>query len=163
AASGITVALCSAPVVSAQDLANTGELLPAVTKIDGVTGPEAQAEGWYRDYTLPAAENPFLGNGQGCFTLGRQGKVLVAYGFGPPCTVRQGTAVWILGISATCDNFSDPPYFGADEAAQRACAFRVFQEEGRVKSLRLTIDGGKPVDLQQRRYEFYTPQRAGQL
>jgi len=152
----------TATVVSAQDLHNTGEILRASTEIDGVTGPEVQAEGWYREYALPAAKNPALGNGQGCITLGRHGKVLLAYGFAA-CTVRQGTAVWIIGISNTCDNVEAPPFFGADEAAQRACAFRFFQEEGRVNAIRVTADGGKAVDIHRPPYEFYTPQRAGQL
>jgi hypothetical protein len=160
---GIAVALCSAPIVSAQDLHHNGELLPAATKIDGVTGPEVLAEGWYRGYALPAAENPTLGNGQGCVKLGRHGKVLLAYGFGPACTVRQGTAVWIIGISVTCSNVEAAPFFGADEAAQRACAFKFFQEEGRVKAIRVTVDGGKAVDIQRPPYELYIPQREGQL
>jgi len=71
--------------------------------------------------------------------------------------------VWIIGISNTCDNVEAPPFFGADEAAQRACAFRFFQEEGRVNAIRVTADGGKAVDIHRPPYEFYTPQRAGQL
>jgi hypothetical protein len=164
---GLAVASLAASVVASTPatarLIDSGRLLPAFAKVDGVTGPQVLAEGWYRDYTLPAAENPFIGNGQPCITLGRHGKVLIALGERPVCTVKQGTAVWIIGISTTCDTFSAPPYFGADEAAQRACAFRFFQEEGRVDAIRVTIDGGKAVDIQQRRYELYTPQRAGQL
>jgi hypothetical protein len=86
----LTVAL---GVASAQALRKKGgRLVRPTRRFDGLTGPEVQAEGWYRVHTLPAPENPFHGNGEGYVRLGRHGKVLLAYGFGPPCTVKRGTA-----------------------------------------------------------------------
>jgi len=40
---------------------------------------------------------------------------------GGPCTVEQGTAL-TLGFGTACSNVEEPPSYGADEAAQRACA-----------------------------------------
>jgi hypothetical protein len=68
-----------------------------------------------------------------------------------------------MGLTNACSNVEEPPSFGADEAAQRECAFRFFQEEGRLDAILVTIDGGPVVDIHKRRYEFYTPQREGQL
>ncbi|MER6131485.1 hypothetical protein [Streptomyces sp. NPDC001815] len=131
--------------------------------MDGLTGRDAMAEGWYRTFSLPAAENPWFGNGDRCVKIGRTGKVLLAIGDGPPlkCTVREGTAVFVIGIMAVCDDVEPPPWYGADGPAQRECARKALRTT--TESVRFTADGGKAVDLQKRRFAICAPQRAVQL
>ncbi|WP_405477455.1 hypothetical protein [Streptomyces canus] len=140
-----------------------GHLAEPHKKIDGVTGSDAMGEGWYRSLSLPAAENPAFGNGDRCVKIGRTGKVLLAIGNGPPqtCTVPEGTAVFVIGIMAFCDNVEAPPWYGADEAAQRECAWAVLRST--TESVQFTVDGGKAIDLQKRRFEICAPLRAVQL
>jgi hypothetical protein len=160
----MVIALFSAATVASAQQPNKtgGQLVAPSEKIDGLTGVEVQAEAWFREYTYPIAGNPGWGNGENCITLGRQGKLLLAFG-GETCTVRQGTALWVVGISTACSNVEDPPFFGADEAAQRECAFAYFQGEGKVDAIRVTVDGGRATNIHNRHYEFYTAQRRGQL
>ncbi len=67
-------------------------MLPPSAKVDGLTAGEVMGEAWYRNLTLPIAENPLVGNGEQCARLGRKGKVLLAIGY-KSCTVPQGTTV----------------------------------------------------------------------
>lgn len=154
-----TIPVTSARVASRDE----GNLAEPHKKFDGLTGRDAMGEGWYRSLSLPAAENPSLGNGERCVKLGRTGKVLLAIGAGPPqtCTVPEGTAVFVIGITAFCDNVEAPPWYGVDEAAQRECAWAALR--GTTESVRFTVDGGKSVDLQRQRFEICSPQRAVQL
>ena len=157
----LAVAMCAAPVASADDREmGDGHLLPPDARVDGLTAGQVMGEAWYRNLTLPVAENPLFGNGEQCARLGLNGKVLLAIGF-QPCTVPEGTTVYIIGITNFCDNVEPEPYFGADEAAQRKCAMVTLAPF--VESIQLTVDGGEPVDLQTRRYEIFSPQRHVQL
>ncbi|MEU5341078.1 hypothetical protein AB0H18_09615 [Streptomyces sp. NPDC020766] len=129
-----------------------GRLVEPRKKVDGLTGRDAMAEGWYRTFSLPATENPWFGNGDRCVKLGRTEKVLLALGNGPPqnCTVKQGAAVLVLGLMTVCDDVEEPPYYAVGEAAQRKCAWTDLRAI--TKSLRLTVDGGRAIDLQKRRF-----------
>ncbi|MET9463199.1 hypothetical protein ABZY05_51095 [Streptomyces canus] len=131
-----------------------GHLAGPHKQIDGVTGGDTMGEGWYRSLSLP--------NGDPCVKIGRTGKVLLAIGDGPQtCTVPEGTAVFVIGITAFCDNVEAPPWYGADESAQRECAWSVLRST--TESVQFTVDGGKSIDLQKRRFEICAPQRAVQL
>ena len=157
----LAVAMCAAPVASAHDRdKGSGHLLPPHARVYGLTGGQVMGEAWYRNLTLPVAENPLFGNGEQCARLGREGKVLLAIGF-EPCTVPEGTSVYVIGITSFCTNVEPEPFFGADEAAQRACAVAGLRPI--TESLRLTVDGGESVDLLKRRYEIFSPQREVQL
>jgi hypothetical protein len=129
---------------------------------DGLTGGDTMGEGWYQDLTLPAEVNPAFGNGEQCLRLGRRGKVLLVIGFNPvTCTVPEGTAVSVIGITTFCDTFEPPPFFAVSERAQRRCA--VANLAPFVVSIQLTVDGGIPVDLHTPSYEIFSPQRDVQL
>lgn len=157
----LAVAICAAPVASAHDREmGGGHLVPPHARVDGLNAGQVMGEAWYRNLTLPVAENPLFGNGDQCARLGRKGKVLLAIGF-QPCTVPEGTTVYVIGITNFCDNVEDPPFFGADEAAQRKCAMVTLAPF--VESIRLTVDGGNPVDLQTRRNQIFSPQRHVEL
>jgi hypothetical protein len=162
----LAIALCAPPVASAGDhRPRGGQLVPPRATVDRVTGGDAMGESWYRAYTLPAAENPYFGNGEPCVRLGRTGSILLGIDWQPvPCAVEQGTTVLVWGITWACDNASevvDPSSYGADEAAQIRCALAGLREK--VQSSVLTIDGAKPVDLDVRRYLICSPQRQVQL
>jgi hypothetical protein len=87
---------------------------------------------------------------------------LVGLEFQPvPCTITQGTTVLVWGISNTCSSVEDPPYFAVSaQAAQRTCAAGLAPF---VTSDRFTLDGGQPVDLQQRRFDIFSSQLGVQL
>ncbi|WP_405543470.1 hypothetical protein OG478_18810 [Streptomyces phaeochromogenes] len=158
------IQLGSMPAASSHgDHGGEGRIVEPREKMDGLTGRDAMGEGWYRIFSLPAAENPWFENGERCVKLGRTGKVLLAIGNGPSqnCTVKAGTAVYVLGITAVCDEVEEPPYYAVGKAAQRKCAWTALRTE--VESVRLTVDGGKSVDLQKRRFGTCAPQRAVQL
>jgi hypothetical protein len=92
--------------------------------------------------------------------MGRTGNVVFIAINDSVCTVRAGTLVLVHALFATCDNVSPPPDYGADEAAQRACAIAITST---VKTGLVTVDGRAPVDLRKRRYGVYSPQREVQL
>ncbi|MFF3712373.1 hypothetical protein [Streptomyces phaeochromogenes] len=158
------IQLGSIPTASAHgDHGGDGRIVEPRKKVDGVTGRDAMGEGWYRTFTLPAAENPWFEKGERCVKLGRTGKVLLAIGNGPPqnCTVKEGTAVLVHGIMTVCDDVEEPPYYAVGEAAQRKCAWADLRAT--TESVRLTVDGGKAIDLQKRRFAICAPQQAVQL
>ena len=157
----LAVAMCAAPVASAHDQEmGGGHLVPPHARVDGLTAGQVMGEAWYRNLTLPVAENPLFGNGEKCARLGRKGKVLLAIGV-QACTVPEGTTVYVIGITNFCDNVEPEPFFGADEAAQRKCAVAALAPI--TESIRLTVDGRKSFDLQNRRNEIFSPQRHVQL
>jgi hypothetical protein len=76
----LAIALCATPVAGAHDPPkNRGGAIvkPATGKLIG--------EVWAQIYSLPAPENPLVGNGNRCLTVGH--KVIQAI-HGGPCTVE---------------------------------------------------------------------------
>ena len=133
-------------------------LVPPAHRVDGRTGGQLLGEVWRLTYSLPAAENPLTGH-YSCRLLGRTGRV--TWVAGPiTCTARAGTALFIFGASTACSDVEDPPYFGADAAAQRACAETADQYN---VSATVAVDGGPPIELITPRYEVFTPQQHVQL
>jgi hypothetical protein len=166
---GVLVVVGAVPATSSAQPAGApkpprddGRLVTPDHSVGGLTGGDAIGQAWYLIYSLPEAENPFVGNGEPCVRLGRKGEVLVPIGFEVvTCTVPQGTAVLINGISLTCSDVEPPPFFARGKAAQRECAKAALAPF--VESIALTVDGGDPVDLQKRRYETFSPQREVQV
>jgi hypothetical protein len=93
--------------------------------------------------------------------FGGTGKLLMAFGGGAHCTVELGTTFFVNGFSGSCDNASRPPYFGADEQAQRECVLAYLPPV--VESIRLTVDGGTPVNLHTSLYAIFAPQQTVDL
>ena len=140
---------------------DTGRVVPPTRTVDGLDGSDVMDEGWYIDLSLPEEVNPFFGNGDPCVKLGKKGKVLLALGPGPiSCTVAQGTAVYVIGGTDFCDNVESPPFFGADERAQRDCALALLSV---VTAITMTVDGGPPINLFAQRFETCSHQRRVQL
>jgi hypothetical protein len=145
----LAVALCAAPVASAQGPAADDR---------GVVVVPAQArwwgEFWAQIYSLPVPENPFAGNGNPCLTVGHN----VIEEVGRPCTIEQGTA-FTLGFGTAWSNVEDP--FPQTEAEQRAAALAF--DQANVAEVHVTVDGGTPVDIRRPRFEHFSPQRTVQL
>ena len=159
AVASLAVVLWAAPVATAQ---NAGRVVTPDQKFDGLTGGDTMGEGWYQDLTLPPEINPGYGNGEQCLRLGRQGKVLLVIGGNPvTCTVPEGTAVSVIGITTFCDTAEPPPFFAVSVAAQRRCAMAFLKPI--TVSIELKVDGGTPVDLHTPDYEIFSPQRRVEL
>jgi hypothetical protein len=148
----LTVALCTAPPAAGHD-PHQGRGRAVVTPSNG----KLLGEYWAQIYSLPVSENPFVGNGDPCLTVAR-GVLLEAIG-GVTCTVEQGTA-FTTAWGSSCSNVDPPPFFGADQAAQRACALAADQA---VLALQLSIDGAPPIDIHRPRFESISRQRTVQL
>ena len=70
------------------------------------------------------------------------------------CRANRGTPLF-LRFGGECSNVEDPPYFGADEAAQQACARA--GAEGFL-AMRITVDNGPTIDIHTPRFELLSPQ-----
>jgi hypothetical protein len=118
---------------------------------------------WFKTFVeLPAAVNPLWGSGEDpCVRLGPTGKTLVAISYGEvTCTAQVGTVV-NTGGGHFCSTFDPPdtPFYAVERKEQRRCARAISRERG----MRLTVDGGPPVDLFQPQSTAYTPQTTVQL
>jgi hypothetical protein len=155
----VAVALCAAPVAVAHPPHNDGGAVVApVHKVAGLTGGELLGEAWAQILSHPA--DTFSGS---CMPLGRNGKVVSPEpgpDFTATCTVKRGTSLFFW-FGSECSNVEEPPFFGADEAEQRACA--VAADVPFFEEAHLTVDGGEPVDILNPRFELFSPQRTVDL
>jgi hypothetical protein len=156
---GLTLLLGPAAAGSAQVWHRDSDvLLPPSQRVDGMTGGQLLGQAWFYSYSLPVPENPLAGNFR-CLHLGRTGRVM--WVAGPiTCTAPEGTKLLVYGASSACSNVEQPPYYGADETAQRACARASDQDS---VSIKVSIDGGLPIDFREPRYEVFSPQLRVQL
>src|SRR5215204_2073586 len=127
-------------------------------------GGEVMADAWYYEFSVPLSEHPYLGTGDPCFSVDvGPGSGLVplgGYDEPPVCTVTTGTAVFIGGFSTSCSNVEPPPFYGEDEAAQRACALA---NNEIVQAIFVTVDDGRTIDIREPRFYVFAPQREVQL
>jgi hypothetical protein len=152
----VAVGLCAAPVAVAHEQGEGGgAVVSPVHKVAGLTGGELLGEAWVQLLSHPA--DTFAG---ACMPVGR--KVLSPEP-GPDltatCTVERGTPL-LFWFGSDCSNVESPPFFGGDEAAQRACA--VAADEFFVAA-NITVDNGEPVDFRNPRFELISPQRTVEL
>lgn len=143
-------ALCAAPLAAAHDHHKGGGavVVPA--------GEELFGEAWAQLLSNPA--DTFSGR---CMPLGR--KVVApepGADFTATCKVRRGTTL-LFYFGSECSDVEEPPFFGADEQAQRACALAFDQEF--FQSAHLTVDDGEAVDILNPRFELFSPQRTVEL
>jgi hypothetical protein len=155
----LVVVLGAPQIAGARGLRRADRPLLAPThRVDGLDAGEAMGLTWGLVYTLPEDENSAP-----CLRLGRHHEILLPNGSEEvPCTVDSHSTILVWGISNTCDTL-DPlsPFYAVDERAQRACAAATI--EPYVQEIRLTIDGGTPVDMHQERYAIFSPQQAVRL
>ncbi len=141
----IAVALCIAPVASAQS--------PREHRGGAVVAPAKDkwlGESWAQLYSLPVSENPFRGNGNPCLTLAHK----VIQEIGGPCTIEQGTT-FTLYLGSAWSSAEDP--FPQTKAEQLALAIASDREN--VVGITVTVDGGHPVQIRIPRFELFSPQR----
>jgi len=147
----LAIALLPAPAAVAHDPQHRAHAVIAPAR-DELLG-EAFVEG----FSQPAVARP------GCIRLAAPGNVLQPVP-GPDrtaaCTAQPGTALFVH-FGTVCDNIEEPPFFGRDEAEQRACA-AAFDRQF-VARLELTVDNAAPVELRTPRYELASPQRTVRL
>lgn len=104
---------------------------------------------------LPFADNPLYGEGQDpCQRIDRDMLVAITFGEEVTCTAEVGTVV-NTGGGHFCSTFDpvDSPWYATNPRDGRACARRVSIETG----MRVSLDGGQPVDLFQPQYTAHTP------
>jgi hypothetical protein len=79
------------------------------------------------------------GGGGPCYDLGGTVAPFTVIGAATlDCTVKPGTRSFIVAASAECSDVESPPFFGADENDQRACA-RSYDEQ--FAGTTVTLDG----------------------
>jgi hypothetical protein len=153
----LAVALCSAPVAIAHGPHKHGGAVAApVHRVAGFSGGELWGELWVQDLSHPGT---FSGS---CIPLGHKGKVLAPIpgeDFTASCTVKPGTPLF-FAFGSECSDVEEPPFFGADEEAQRACAI-TFDEFFVAASI--TVDHGKTVEMLNPRFEVISPQQTVEL
>ncbi|WP_270888821.1 hypothetical protein [Pedococcus sp. 5OH_020] len=93
---------------------------------------------WQVVLDTPTPQNPFAG-GDPCVHMGAIVAPFTPLGAATvACTVSPGTPVLITAESSECSTLEPPPFYGANEAALRACARAA--DEG-FTMIALTLDG----------------------
>lgn len=159
----LAVALCASPIAAADGSHGLGgdRAVVPVHKVAGTPAGEFIGEGFAEDYAAHAGDAP---PANPCaIVIGPRGEALV---MGPTgernaCSVSRRTQLVIFGLGSACSDVEPVPFFGADEAAQRACAVAFNREF--VTELRVTVDGRRPVDIRRKRFEVVSPQMTVQL
>jgi hypothetical protein len=156
------IALCASPIATAdgrQERGSGGPVVP-VHKIAGTPAGEFIGARTAEDYAAHAGDTP---PADPCPIVGPRSEALVMAPTGETnaCTVGRRTQLVIFGLGSACSDVEPPPFFGADEAAQRACAAAF--DHGFVTELRVTVDARAPVDIRDKRFEVVSPQMTVQL
>ena len=137
------LALALLLVIAAQAQNSNPGVIPPQAQAHGMTYAEWTARWWQWFFSFTATTNPVAD----C-SVGQLGSVWFLVGVPGPttinCSVPPGKALFFPVINVECSNVEDPPFFGATEAARRACAKSIV--DGAAKS------GGD------RRWQFY-PER----
>jgi hypothetical protein len=139
--------LVTGSLVGAQGKANPG-VLPPQARVQGLSLAEWSALHWEYILTIPASQSPFLGNvGTACL-YERVGNVgLVTADWGRPevlCEVPPGMMLVFSIVGAECSTLEDPPFYGEDEEALRACT-----TSWTLTELEATLDGVALQELDQ--------------
>jgi hypothetical protein len=80
-------------------------------------------EWWQTMLAIPVSKNPLVGNGDRCVFLSRHVLAPALDTDGEiSCTVGKNTSILPLGLGTECSDAEEPPFFGADHKARRACA-----------------------------------------
>jgi hypothetical protein len=123
--------------------------------VAGSSGSRILGDVFVENLSRPAAESPFGYSTDLCLHVGRHDKVLVPSGgvqvdglIEMTCTVKVGRPVVVVMTSLDCSTAEAAPFFGATAAAQRTC-ISDFLSTYDVKSIVVSIDGGRPTDIAQ--------------
>lgn len=151
-----TVCLCLLSLTSLAATATTEASHAAPRLLAAGVDSRLLTQRWEQLLSLSADANPLAGAGDGCLRLGRHSHVLspVAPAGSITCTVPQGTKLFLVAASSTCDDVEPPPFYAVGKAAQRACAREVDQV---IEAARFTLDG-ETTDMRSSRYEVFSRQ-----
>jgi len=144
----IVLLLLTVFIVSASSKANPG-VLPPTSQVQGRTYGEWSAIWWQYVFSLPMDQNPLVGaTGTAC-SFERIGNVAVVVvdplSIEPiECEVPAGVMLYLDILSPECSALDEPPFYGEDEEALRACA-----ESFILSDLAATVDGVDIQDLDQ--------------
>ena len=121
--------------------------------IHGQAGGEILGVGFAQFYGSQIDDPP-----ASCRRAGRHDEILrmPPTGDTSTCTVKPGTPIFINGIGNACSDVEPEPFYGADAAAQAACTVAFTREN--VLDVRVSVDGGRPVDIHTRRFHIVSPQ-----
>jgi hypothetical protein len=150
------VLLCVAPsaVAHPPQHPDGGDAVVApVERIGGLTGPELLARSFAVGY-----EQQLPPDFSGCFPLvpGAVDLALRPEGGDTSCTVTAGTKILFLP-GASCSDAEPPPFFGRDEAEQRACVRANLES---FPTLAVSVDGAPPVNITSEPFALATEQFA---
>jgi hypothetical protein len=147
----VAMALCVVPVAVAKPPG--GAVISPVHSAGGLSGSELFGAGWAAQLENPP--DAFVG---GCMPLGHKGKIAAPVpdeNFTASCTIKPGTPIYIF-FGSECSNVEEPPFFGADAAAQRACALAF--DEAFFTAASVSVDGAEPVNVLTPPFEVFSPQ-----
>ena len=119
----------------------------------GLSGSKLFGAGWAAQLENPP--DAFLG---GCMPLGKKDRIAAPVpdqNFTAMCTVKPGTPIYIF-FGSECSNVEESPFYGADAAAQRACALGF--DEDFFAAASVSVDGADPIDLLTPQFEVFSPQ-----
>jgi hypothetical protein len=149
----VAMALCAVPVAVAQAAPPGGAAVTPVHRAGGLSGSELLGASWAAILEQPPEE--VFGT---CVPLGPTGNVIApiaGFDLTVSCTVKPGTPLY-FSFGSECSSVEEPPFFGADAEAQRACALAFDQEFFVAASV--AVDGGEPVETLAPRFEVFSPQ-----
>jgi hypothetical protein len=161
----VTIALISlgiAPAAGAHDARHGhkgGDFQP-VHRLAGSPAGELLAQWWETVLTIPAAQNPINAENPAlCFNIGRRDKVATYASTAETveCTITAGQRLFLTTFGAECSSAEPPPFFGATEAEQRACV-EEFLADQEILAIRLSLNGGRPQDVHNERFEVISRQ-----
>lgn len=155
----LAVAGLLALVPSAAAPATDPEVLPPGSQPNGKTYAQWSAKWWEWALELPVDGHPFIDDPAFQCDAGQSGPVwYLAAPFGTverSCTIPEGKKVLFPLFNLECSSLEEPPFFGATEEEQAACAAS-FADLIDVDSLFCTIDGVPVENLGD--FRFTSPQ-----
>jgi hypothetical protein len=165
----LSVMLLSAPVAVADEKRGGSDRRVSVVpadRVQGQSGGRLLGDWFVEILSRPAAASPAGGTANLCLDIGRRGRVLSPAGgivtgtvIEMTCTVEVGRPVVLVMASADCSSAEPVPFFATTAREQRACALRNLNGLG-VTSIEVSVDGGRPVDIHQRRFLEVSRQRS---
>jgi hypothetical protein len=165
----LSLMMFATPVAVADERKGGDDRRPSVVpagQVAGVTGGRLLGDWFVQNLSRPADASPFGGTANLCLDLGRRGKVLSPAGgiqdatglIEMTCTVKVGRPVVLVMTSADCSTAEAPPFFAATARKQRACAVGALNSLD-IRSINVSVDGGRAVDIHQPRFFEVSPQR----
>ena len=119
----------------------------------GFAGAPLLTKWWTAPLSIPSTDPDHPWTRQGCVQVSR----FVALDYGGQCTVKAGTWIFEVAASVECSNIEDDPFHADTPFEAAKCGL---ENDLLMTKVTLTLDGGKPVSLLNRRFgTFMLPGR----